>query len=149
MRRPQSFAKPARRNLEDELQLAVAQLLDSLGWFWWHTPNGGKRGKIEAARFKALGVKAGVADVTIAEPWHHGDNGGPMVAIELKGPGGRLQPTQREWLHRANRRGWLVAVCRTIDEVLDVLQFVEPTNGRKPILPPRSISDPRQIDWTR
>ena len=29
----------------------------------FHIPNGGKRGKAEAARFKAEGVKAGVPDI--------------------------------------------------------------------------------------
>lgn len=30
-----------------------------------HVPNGGKRGKAEAGRFKAMGVKAGVPDIPL------------------------------------------------------------------------------------
>lgn len=37
-----------RRNPEDQFQRSVAELLDSLGWLWWHTPNGGWRTKAEA-----------------------------------------------------------------------------------------------------
>ena len=29
----------------------------------WHTPNGGKRNAVEAARFKAMGVRPGVSDL--------------------------------------------------------------------------------------
>lgn len=29
----------------------------------YHVPNGGKRGKAEAARFRAMGVKSGVPDI--------------------------------------------------------------------------------------
>lgn len=53
---------------EDEIQRAVAQLCDGLGLLWWHTPNGGRRGKVEAARFKGLGVKSGVPDVIVVDP---------------------------------------------------------------------------------
>lgn len=134
---------------EQELQLAVAQLLDSLGWCWLHVPNGGKRTKAEAAIFKALGVKSGVADVLILERWAAPSAGGPAVAIELKSPTGSLTPHQKQWLADVSRRKWMVAVCRTIDEVLSVIEFVEPLNGRKPIAAyKRPDIDPRQIDWT-
>lgn len=44
----------------------------------FHIPNGGKRGKAEAARFKAEGVKAGVPDIFFPKAkW-----------IETKRPGG-------------------------------------------------------------
>ena len=39
----------------------------------YHIPNGGSRGKVEAIRFKAEGVKAGVPDICLPVPrgtWH-------------------------------------------------------------------------------
>jgi len=143
------ITKGKRSYHEDALQKAVAELLDTLGWWWWHTPNGGARSKAEAGKFKAMGVKAGVADIIIAERWSAGNDGGPAVAIELKGPKGRLQKTQKEWLAEAQHRKWLVAVCRTVDEVLDVIHFVQPMNGRKPKRQGKEPDDPRQIDWTK
>lgn len=34
----------------------------------FHVPNGGKRSKVEAARFKAMGVQAGVPDLFLPVP---------------------------------------------------------------------------------
>jgi hypothetical protein len=55
-----------RRRPEDSIQRAVCQHLwarGSPGVVWWHTPNGGKRSRIEAAIMKGLGVRAGVASL--------------------------------------------------------------------------------------
>ena len=54
---------------QDYVHRPIAQYLDlvcNTGGFWWTTfPGGGKRTKAEAAIFKGLGVKAGVADILI------------------------------------------------------------------------------------
>ena len=47
------------------------------GCIYWHTPNGGARGKTEAARFVGLGVKAGIPDLVIIM-------GGEIYGLELK-----------------------------------------------------------------
>lgn len=133
---------------EEDLQKDVAQLLDTLGLWWWHTPNGGtrvfkvdakgRRYSPEGKRLKVQGVKSGVADVIIGEEWEcpvlcagamgpscewcHGMGFTDKIAIELKSATGRVTPEQREWLQAARDRGWLVAVCRSVDEVLSVLQ---------------------------
>lgn len=107
---------------EDGLQRAVADWLDLQGWLWCHYPAGGKRNAREAARLKGMGVKAGVPDVMIYEPWE----GGFGVVIELKRPklgkrpAGTTTPMQREWLARLRQRGWRTAVCYTLDEVIEV-----------------------------
>lgn len=128
-----------RSHPEDDLQRAVAQLLDMVGWQFWHTPNGGYRGRTEAARFRGLGVKAGVADIIISEPWVMGDESGTEVAIELKSKNGKLTARQRAWLEAQRVRGWLCVVCRSLDEVLAVLQLVRPVNGRH-LQPPSGVS---------
>lgn len=74
----------------------------------FHIPNGGKRGKAEAARFKEMGVKAGVSDVflPVARDGHHG------LWIELKRlHDGRPTKAQLEWLERMTAEGYVAAVC--------------------------------------
>lgn len=62
------------------------------GLLAWHTNNniwaGGRRGIIQGARNKELGVLAGVSDVLA---FHKGR----FFALELKAPGGAL--TQKQW----------------------------------------------------
>ena len=61
----------------------------------YHVPNGGKRSKAEAVRFKAQGVKAGVPDICLPVPRgkYHG------LYIELKRvKGGRVSAAQEEYI---------------------------------------------------
>ena len=134
-----------RRHPEDDLQRAVAQLLDSLGWLWWHTPNGGRRSKIEAKRLKGLGVKPGVPDILILEPWTcltcRDDPPEPKcpvcrdrttgfgVAIELKAKKRKPTHEQKIVLAELQRRGFLCSVCRSIGEVVTVIGNVRAFNG--------------------
>ena len=132
-------------NKEENFQRAAARLLNLLGWFWWHTPNGGYRLMLEAKRLKLQGVKPGVPDIIICEDWEckdcvnarkhdericNGVSDGHGVAIELKV--GRNKPSieQVEWIKKARDRGWLTAVCYTMSDVQEVLDFVVARNGR-------------------
>ena len=47
---------------ENDLQKAVARLLDASGLVWCHPPNGGNRSPKTGALMKASGAKAGVPD---------------------------------------------------------------------------------------
>lgn len=87
---------------EDALQRAVAKLLDHLGWRWCHVPNGGKRGKTEAARLKGLGVKPGVPDVLIFEEWTALDSraGGCTCSGGADGACGSCWSLARRWAWR-------------------------------------------------
>jgi hypothetical protein len=118
---------------EHALQCAVANYLDLRGWLWCAVPNGGNRNAITGARLKAEGVKRGVPDVLIFERWtevhtDHGEiihvEGGPGVAIELKSPRGKPTPEQTDWLAALKKRGWRVAVCRTVDEVIEACEVI-------------------------
>ena len=74
----------------------------------FHIPNGGKRGKVEAARFKAEGVKPGVPDLflPVARGGRHG------LFIEMKRQkGGRLSPDQRAWLDALRAQGYAAYVA--------------------------------------
>ena len=57
--------------------------------FAFHPANGGWRSRVEAAILKGMGVKAGVPDIIAIK-------GGQCYALELKAPGGRLTPAQRD-----------------------------------------------------
>lgn len=88
-------APKSKQRPEEDLQIAVAELLDlglPQGWRWWHTPNQrGTRKYWEQKLLKALGVKAGIQDVTIVGPDPR------LVIIELKSDTGGLSKAQREW----------------------------------------------------
>ena len=87
-----------------------------------HVPNGGKRPKGEAGKLKAMGTKPGYPDLTL--PRRHTRWMG--LAIELKSPIGTVSPDQKEWLGAFVADGWLVAVCRSLDEFIAVLHvFLE------------------------
>lgn len=83
-----------------------------------HIPNGGKRSKSEAARFKAQGVKAGVPDIFLpcARGGYHG------LYIELKRTkGGKISAAQKEWIDALRGQGYKVIVCYGFDEAKEVI----------------------------
>ena len=137
-----------RQHPEDDFQRSVALLLNSANWLWWHTPNGGRRWKLEAKRFKAMGVKPGVPDILIFERWfcpcldqeHDPTNQGSCdvcagfykgfgVALELKAGKNRVTPAQQQVLTDLQRRGWLCGVCWNMGQVARLLRCVRPVNG--------------------
>jgi hypothetical protein len=116
-----------RSTYEDDLQIAVAQYLDLRGWLWTHVANESKAKVQYRVKAKRKGLKAGVPDCLIFEPWEKHDQEQPRgyptlidegfgVAIELKSPKQYPRPNQRVWLAALKKRGWSVHVCRTIDE---------------------------------
>lgn len=83
-----------------------------------HVPNGGKRGKAEAARFKAMGVKAGVSDIflPVARGGYHG------LWIELKrAEGGVVSKAQMEWIGAMRLQGYRAEVCRGWEDAARVI----------------------------
>lgn len=83
--------------------------------FFWHTPNEGKRGWVNAAALKAMGMIAGVPDLLILHQ-------GRIHALELKAPGGRLTPSQRLVMERMRDCGASVAAAFSLDEALVTLE---------------------------
>lgn len=92
-----------------------------------HVPNGGRRGKIEAARLKRQGVKAGYPDIVldVARGGFHG------LRIELKAPRAELgrapqvSREQRWWIDWLAEQGFRAVVCHGWEaaraEILDYL----------------------------
>lgn len=84
-----------------------------------HIPNGGSRGKVEAARFKAAGVKSGVPDLCLPVPRgkYHG------LYIEMKRrKGGRVSEDQKAWIHALRKNGYRAEVCRGCTEAAQVIE---------------------------
>jgi hypothetical protein len=88
-------------------------------------PNGGERQVAVAARLKAEGVRAGVADIFLptARHGHHG------LFIEMKKPAdkdkkvaaGRQSDKQVEFENHVTAQGFLYTVCFTWEEARDVI----------------------------
>ena len=73
----------------------------------WAQFESGKRSKVEAARFKAMGVQAGVPDLFLPVPRgaYHG------LFIEMKAPKGRTSNAQNTWIEKLKSNGYAVKVC--------------------------------------
>lgn len=80
----------------------------------YHIPNGGKRGKSEAARMKRQGVKAGVPDLCLPVP-RSGFHG---LYIEMKFGKGRTSEDQDRWINNLKAQGYYCAVCFGADAAI-------------------------------
>ncbi len=114
-------AQRPRRHPEQDLQRAVATyltLFERQGrLYFFHVPNGGKRGKIEAAIFKALGVKPGVADLVVLIPR------GRCCFVELKAEGGRLNGAQEAFARRVADMGFEYVIVYSLTDMIKTLQL--------------------------
>ena len=102
------------------IQKAIMRYLDLAlpeSYRAFHPANGGARSARTAAMMKALGVKAGVADIVILRP------GAPAAMIEVKAEKGSPSPAQKEWCGWAEKHGHPYAVCRSVDDVQVALRL--------------------------
>ena len=115
--------KYAKRS-EDTEQITVVEWAEyniykhpELKWLY-HTPNGGRRGKAEAVKFKQMGVKAGVSDLHLPYPKgiYHG------LYIEMKCGNNRLTKSQSEFLVDMQAAGHYVATCYSAKWAIHILQ---------------------------
>ena len=86
----------------------------------FHIPNGGKRSKAEAARFKAAGVKRGVPDIFLPVPMHgyHG------LYIEMKrSDGGKPSDQQVLWMKKLHDQGYAVVITHGFDRAVIAIQM--------------------------
>ena len=77
-----------------------------------HSPNGGRRNAIEAARFKAMGTRRGFPDLILLCP----SNGYHALFVEMKTEKGRLMPSQRMYRRAVEEMGYKYVVCRSFDD---------------------------------
>ena len=124
---------------ENDLQRAVAKVLDASGLTWFHPPMEGFRNPRTGAHLKAKGMKAGCPDCLIFQPFPDpGDNESDRdlnevrgywmngLAIELKVGKNKPSASQEEWAGKLRGCGWRVETLRSVDEVLTVLRECYP-----------------------
>jgi hypothetical protein len=81
----------------------------------WHTPNGGKRDRVEAIRFKMIGVEAGIPDYLFL--WCG------LYGLEFKEPNGGKLSTAQLALHPCLKAAGMVAL-ETVDNLAAAKDFV-------------------------
>ena len=119
---------------ENDLQRAVAKVLDYYGMTWFHPPMEGFRNPRTGAHMKSKGMKAGIPDCMIFNEREY--RGGIVyvnasdyfkgLAIELKVGKNKPTASQVEWQAKLRACGWRVEVCRSLDEALAVLHECYP-----------------------
>lgn len=94
----------------------LLKLSGAHGLWYWHTPNSGKRTATEAARFRAMGVLAGVSDLALSIP------GVGMAFVEIKaGRGrGRVSYEQEVFLEAMAAHGHRTAVVKSFDQAVEL-----------------------------
>jgi hypothetical protein len=115
--------------LEHQIQIALVQHLKYRcrpDVIYFHVPNGGWRDEREAAKFKAMGTLAGVADMifiwndlkSIQQPCT------AILFLELKRAGGQLSDAQWEFMERLNKHvpGVCYHMADSIDSALEILR---------------------------
>lgn len=80
-------------------------------------PNGGKRDEVTAAKMKAEGALAGVADLILLRPsgQYH------ALCIEMKTRTGRQAYTQRNWQQLIEKDGYKYVICRSLGEFITTI----------------------------
>lgn len=109
----------ARADPETQLQIAAVNLMRLIlpvGAIIHHSHNEGKRSKREAGIAKAMGQRAGFADLMIL---HDGE----VYFIEFKSPTGRQSTSQKDFQKDLDRAGFSsYAIARSIDDTVAALR---------------------------
>ena len=94
----------------------------------YHIPNGGKRSKSEAARFRAMGVKAGVSDLFLpcARGGYHG------LYVEMKALDGRPSAEQVKFAEAVRQEGYKCVFCYGAEEAeREIVRYLSGTTARE------------------
>lgn len=77
-----------------------------------HSPNGGKRNKFEAEKFRLMGTRSGFPDIfiVVAKRGYHG------LFIEMKTDTGSLTKNQKEVHELMKSEGYYVVVAKSFEE---------------------------------
>jgi hypothetical protein len=90
---------------------------------WWHTPNGGRRNRIEGAILNGLGVRPGVADLILVHD-------GRAFALELKADASRPTAAQRQFVSDFNAAGGTAVIINGLNQALRTLERRRLLHGR-------------------
>ena len=83
----------------------------------FHVPNGGLRKGREAAKFKAMGVVPGVADLIFLLE-------GKTYFIEMKDDKGRQSDSQKLWERKVLEHGFEYHVARSLDDFKKIIKTI-------------------------
>jgi hypothetical protein len=109
-------ADPLERQIHISL-VARLQLQCRKGIVFWHTPNGEVRDPRDAAKLKAMGVMAGVADLVFVFP-----NAAPLLFLELKRAKEKPSIYQNTFAMLMRRSGHHYELANGIDQAVEILQ---------------------------
>ncbi|QDP57922.1 MAG: hypothetical protein Unbinned2189contig1000_7 [Prokaryotic dsDNA virus sp.] len=88
------------------------------GCFFHHSPNEGKKHINYHVKMKTMGMKSGFPDLCLFVPTRYFWNGTPCsIFLELKRPGGRATPIQKEVHKKLEDTGAAVAVIDNISKL--------------------------------
>ena len=106
------------RRPEQAIHLAICAHIRARAYpsvLWWHTPNEGKRGRVNSAMLKRMGMRAGVSDLIFVHR-------GKVYALELKAPGNYPTAAQHEFMADIDKAGGYHAWTNDLDLALRVLE---------------------------
>lgn len=110
---------------EDQLQAQCVEWfrMQYPGKIIFAIPNGGSRNKIEAAKLKRCGVRAGVPDLCIPETVYGCGSGAKIgLYIELKVGRNKLTDKQFDIRVYLQAQGYCVEICYTFEEFVKVVK---------------------------
>ncbi len=121
LERAKRVRKPTNAHPEEDLQAACVEWFRYAWRKYWRllfaVPNGGSRNAKEAANLKRSGVVPGVADLLLLVPnKYYG-----ALCIEMKAGKNEQSDAQKEWESAAVEAGNQYAVCRSVDEFMDIV----------------------------
>lgn len=110
--------KAPRRNDEEKLQRSIVSYLGIAAprAIWFAVPNGEKRSKSTAGRLKAMGVRAGVADLCFVL------RDGSAAFVELKAGAGRQSAAQLVFEQRCIDNDTPYVVITSLDQAIEVFK---------------------------
>lgn len=109
------FVAPKRGRPEATIQRAILARLRLAGVLAVHIPNGGRRSAVTGRHLKADGMRPGFPDLICYQHGRH-------ALLEVKAPGGRLSPAQREMHGELGRHAFPVAVVTSQEEAVEALR---------------------------
>lgn len=121
LERAKRVRKPTNAHPEEDLQAACVEWFRYAWRKYWRllfaVPNGGSRNAKEAANLKRSGVVPGVADLLLLVPnKYYG-----ALCIEMKAGKNEQSDAQKVWESAAVEAGNQYAVCRSVDEFMDIV----------------------------
>ncbi len=110
-----------QRHTESKMQIACKRWFDyqypHFSKLLFAVPNGGQRGKFEAAIMKAEGTTAGVSDMILLVA----KKGYSSLCIEFKTKTGRQSDSQKEWQEIAEKHGNKYVIIRSFEQFVRVV----------------------------